>query len=136
MEDLRRREIMDRYARIEELERFYYDRYPPPVVPRRDPYYDRYLDRYPPPPPPPDRYLDRHRLAELERERLYDRLPPIGLPGDPTSPVGPYPYERPRDDPYDRRERERDREPFEKLDRREPYDRRQPFERYGLPRRP
>ena len=110
----RREELYARYARIQELERYYYDRYQPPA-PRRDPYYDRFMDRYPPP-PPPDRFMDRHRYDSFERERFYDRPPP------PTHPI----YERPRDDPFDRRE------PFE---RRNPI--RDPMDRYGppLPRR-
>lgn len=89
LEYLRRRELYDRYARLEELERYYYERYQPPV-PRRDPYYDRF-DRYAQP-PPVDRF-ERYRHADFERERFYDRYAPP--PGG---------YDRPRDDPFDRRD--------------------------------
>jgi len=90
LEYLRRRELYDRYARLEELERYYYDRYQPPV-PRRDPYYDRFADRYAQP-SPLDRF-ERYRHADFERERFLDRYPPA-----------PASYDRPRDDPFDRRD--------------------------------
>lgn len=112
LEYYRRRELYDRYARLEELERYYYDRYQPPIPPRRDPYYDRYYDRY----AAMDRYyMDRYRLPEYERERYphdrFERGPSHPLP----------PYERPRDDPYDRRDL---------------FERREPIDRYGASRRP
>ena len=110
------------YARLEELERMYYDRYPP--LPQRDPYYDRYYDR---PLLPRDPYLERYRSSEVDRGRYFDRYP-RGGPGGAYDPYYERPlydrpsreYARPRDDPYERRnwggESLRDREPFERFE--------------------
>ena len=125
MEFMRRREFYDRYARLEELERMYYDRYPPsmPPPPARDIYHDRYLDR--PLPPPRDPYFERYRHAEMERSRFHHERPPMGgSVGNSFERAyyesrGERSYDRPRDDPYDRREPKdafRDREPFERFE--------------------
>lgn len=130
--DLRRREaavyereyaMYERSARLEELERMYYDRYPPPMAYGRDPYYDRYYDR-----PVRDPYMERYRhYSDMDRGRYYDR-PPMGLSPPHGSSYerayyeGRSSYDRPRDDPYDRRDESfrehqlRDREPFERFD--------------------
>jgi hypothetical protein len=137
--DIRRREaaiyereyaMYERSARLEELERMYFERYPPVHHPPRDPYYDRYYDHdryYDRPPPLRDPYMEqRYRLGpDMERGRYHDR-PPMGAP---TSFERAYydsrdrSYDRPRDDPYERREKDsfrdhslRDREPFERFD--------------------
>ena len=132
--ELRRREaalyereyaMYERSARLEELERMYYERYPPMAHPPRDPYYDRYYDR---PPPLRDPYMEqRYRMGpDMDRGRYHDRL----SMGGATSYERAYydsrdrsPYDRPRDDPYERREKDsfrdhslRDREPFERFD--------------------
>ena len=92
---VRRRDIYSRYSRLEELERYLYDRdrydrFGPPRS--RDPYYDSYYDR---PPPPSHMDYDRPRYSEMDRER--DRYPPRERERYP--PAGAYP-ERRRDD-YD-----------------------------------
>lgn len=129
--ELRRREaaiyereyaMYERSARLEELERMYFERYPPMPHPPRDPYYDRYYDR----PLPRDPYMEqRYRPGpDMERGRYHDRY----AMSAPTSFERAYydsrdrGYDRPRDDPYDRREKDafrdhlRDREPFERFD--------------------
>ena len=127
--DLRRREaaiyereaaMYDRSARLEEMERVYYDRYPSYG---RDPYYDRYYERgY------RDPYVERYRhYSEVDHRGRYYGGPASTPP--PHHERGYYEggwerssYDRPRDDPYDRRDeafREhslRDREPFERFD--------------------
>ena len=127
--DLRRREaaiyereyaMYERSARLDELERMYYDR---SMAYGRDPYYERYYDRG----PPRDPYMERYRYySEYDRGRYYDR--PSSPPHHASYDWGYYEgrersyYDRPRDDPYDRREeayREhslRDREPFERFE--------------------
>lgn len=114
--DMRERELRDRYARLEDLERLYHrgggggDHLPPPPPPppRRDPYYHERGSRSRQYPPAAghmdamDRY-ERMRYAELEhaRGRYQERF----YPSPPPPPAHPaaYGYERPRDDPYDRR---------------------------------
>lgn len=103
-------DMMERFARLEELERFYYDRYTlpslPPPMPSRDPYYERGYGRHF---PPPDRYADRYRFSEFERGERYDRY-------------GSSAYDRPRDELYERRDMDRwEREPV--------YGRRDRFEK-------
>ena len=115
----------ERSTRLEELERMYFDRYPP-QMPMRDPYYDRYYDRTP---PLRDPYMERYRtLPDMERGRYYDR-PQVGMSHSSSFERAYYESrerssnDRPRDDPYDRRDKDvfrdhslRDREPFERFD--------------------
>jgi RNA recognition motif-containing protein len=132
--ELRRREaaiyereyaMYERSARLEELERMYYDRYPPSMHHVRDPYYERYYDRAL---SSRDPYMERYRhYPEVERGRYYDRSA-VGLSASSSFERAYYDrerssYDRPRDDPYDRREKDafrdhslRDREPFERFD--------------------
>ena len=116
----------ERSARMDELERIYYDRYTQPMH-VRDPYYDRYYER--PSPSVRDPYADRYRpYQDAERGRYYDRQP-VGMSPSSSSYERAYyegrdrSYDRPRDDPYDRRDKDifrdhslRDREPFERFD--------------------
>ena len=116
------REMYEQSARLE-LERMYYDRYPPYS---RDPYYDRYYDRaY------RDPYVDDHYRAYPDRGRYNERSAYHGSydRGYYGSRDGYYDsrdrssYDRPRDDPYERRDKDpyrdhqlHDREPFERFD--------------------
>ena len=121
LEYLRRRQMQERYSRLEELERFYYyDRlggsggggggaYEGYPSRRHDPYYDRGYDNCYDRIPPAREYerYDRYRSADLDRERMRERYPSSGMSSM---------YDRPREDfDYDRRPPPRDHYDYRRM---------------------